>query len=132
MTMKKGNTTAKGGRPPLEVEQGDIDLARKLAESGLPAYAICNALGIAENTLKKLRKKSVELDAAIKGGLASHYAQAEEKIWRGELPPTMYIYWSKTKWRNFYPQEKLPEPEETKINLTNEQALAIRKIYKEG
>lgn len=131
MTMKK-ITTGKCGRPSLEAEKRDIDLARKLAESGLPISAIAVAMGIAENTLAKLRKKSPELDAALKGGVASHYAMAEEKVINGSLSPTMYIYWSKTKWRNFYPQEKIPEPEEAKINLTNEQALAIRKIYKDG
>ena len=130
--MKKGSTTAKGGRPPLEAEKRDIELARKLAESGLSFSAIAVAMGIAENTLAKLRKKSVELEQALKGGIASHYAQAEDKVLNGSLPPTMYIYWSKTKWRNFYPQEKLPEQEEPKINLTDEQALEIRKIYNQG
>ncbi len=105
--MKTGEST--GGRPPYAVEHTDIELARKMAAKGYSKKAIAKALEIDETPLYELAKRDEDFSKCIKRGVIEHCLDAEDKITEGKLSPTTYIYWSKTKWREFYPQEEKQE-----------------------
>lgn len=106
--MKTDKSTSKGGRPKYLLEDEDIKLARDLAEEGITLKQIALALGVADSTMKELRKRDERFSAAIKRGRVAEYIKANRQLKNSEggIPPAIYIYWSKTKWKNFYPQEK--------------------------
>ena len=126
--MVKGEST--GGRPPYVLEQEDIQLAERLAKHGYSKKSIAAALGINETTLYEILARNEEFSKCIKKGFAEHCVNAEDRVLDGNLSPTQYIYWSKTKWKNFYPQEDKQVESKVNIHLTDEQALKIDEIAK--
>ena len=103
--MKTGKSTPKGGRPPYITEDEDLLLAEKLASFGYSKKAIADALEINESTLYEIQARDSKFSKCIKRGVVNHCLRIEEMYEQGEISPTQYIYWSKTKWRSFYPQE---------------------------
>lgn len=128
--MRLGESTPKGGRPRYIMEQEDLDKARKLAKFGYSKKAIAQALGIDEPTLYAVEERDPAFLKSIKSGMVDHCLRIEELYEDGEISPTQYIYWSKTKWRSFYPQEqKVDEvitPPKIQVEFINrEQAKAL-------
>lgn len=105
--MKLGAST--GGRPPYELEEEDRYLAKQLSRTGLSAKYIAKSLGIAKSTFYEIIKKDKDFSDAIKKGGVKHYIDIERKILKNPkkppIAPALYIWWCKTKWKRFYPQE---------------------------
>ena len=103
--MKLGQSTPLGGRKPYVLELEDIELAKKMAESGLCAPTIAKAFGVDTETVYNLMDRDAAFFGAIKKGHIKHYLKCDALLNDGELTPTACIYFSRTKWRGFYPQE---------------------------
>ncbi|WP_440682120.1 hypothetical protein [Cysteiniphilum halobium] len=129
--MTTGESTSKGGRPPYVLETDDIQLAKELAEEGLSLENIAKALGISDFALRDLRRRDESFSLALKKGRALEYLSCNKSLKSGDLTPAAYIYFSKTKWKNFYPQEDKQAESKVNIQLTDDQALKIREIAKD-
>ena len=106
--MHKGEST--GGREPLVPDAVDIQVAIELAQEGLTEEQIAKALGVAYSTFREIKDRDKNFSAAIKKGRVAEYIEANRQIKAEGIPPALYIYWSKTKWKHFYPQEdKTPQ-----------------------
>ena len=125
--MNKGESTPQGGRPPYVLEDEDIQLAKRLAKHGYTKKAIASALGFHETTFYEIMSRDEEFSKSIKRGIAEHCADSEDRVLAGNLTPTQYIYWSKTKWKNFYPQEtrEVEQPKTNTVEMTEELALKL-------
>lgn len=108
--MKLGESTPKGGRPPYILEAEDIELAEEMALTGLGATYIAKAFDVDNQTIYNLMERDSKFFEAIKKGTIKHYLMCDELANNGDMSPTQYIYYSRTKWKNFYPQEdKTPQ-----------------------
>ena len=125
--MNKGKST--GGRPPYEPDERDFLLAQKLAEKGCSHEVIANALDISKRTLYALMERDKDFLHRIKKGVVEHFLDCEEKVTNNQMSPTAFIYFSKTKWKHFYPQEdREVQPQKVEVNLTDEQSMKILEI----
>lgn len=101
--MKLGAST--GGRPPYELEEEDLELVQKLAETGMGASEIANAFGVHRDTIYELKKRDKKFSDSIKRGKLLDFINCDGRVKKGDLAPSVYIWMCKTKWKNFYPQE---------------------------
>lgn len=127
--MKLGEST--GGRPPYVMEDSDIKRVLKLASFGYSKKAISQALNIDETTFYDIEKRDSNFSQSIKNGIVDHCLRIEELYEAGDISPTQYIYWSKTKWRSFYPQEIKEEPKQEALDfshLTDDELATLSKI----
>lgn len=127
--MKLGRP--QGGRPPYALEDADIKLAYKLAKNGLTLENISNALGVCRETLYNLMERDRDFFNAIKRGRAEEYLECNELVKEGELSPTAFIFFCKTKYKNFYEKEDKEEPKQEAADLshlTDEELEIISKI----
>ncbi len=126
--MVKGKSTPKGGRPPYTPELNDNILAQRMAAHGYTKKSIARALEIPEDKLYAIINRDDKFRESIKKGVINHCLNIEDKFLEGEITPAQYIYWSKTKWKNFYPQEdKAPTLEPINITFSQDNTKATIK-----
>ena len=127
--MNKGTSIPKGGRPRYEPDKDDLALVKKLVSSGLTVESITQVLDISRTTYYELIARDKNFSDTIKKGRAYDYLACDEAVKQNNLSPTTYIYFSKTKWKDFYPQEdREVQPQKVEVNLTDEQAMKILEI----
>lgn len=102
--MKLGEST--GGRPPYEPDSADLERVQKLAKHGYSKKAIAKAMDIEEKTLYNIEDRNDAFLQCIKNGIVDYCIKVEDMVISGDISPTQYIYWSRTKWKHFYPQEE--------------------------
>ena len=91
---------------------------------------IASALSISERTLYNLKNQNEEFLHTIKRGRALEFIEMNQAVKRNEVSPTTYIYFSKTKWKNFYPQEtkEIEQPKTNTVEMTEELALKLMDV----
>ena len=70
-----------------------------LLKTGLNLDAIAKALELRDNEINSMTKK-------YDNGSVEHFLKYDQMVCEGKIPVPLYIYWSKTKWARFFPQEK--------------------------
>ena len=122
--MHLGEST--GGRPPYVLDNEDIQLAKSLAERGLGVTYIAKAFNVENHTIYNLMDRDNNFLQAIKKGTIKHYLACDELAMTGDISPTQYVYWSKTKWKQFYAQEdKQDTPAPLHITVKSDEPLNI-------
>lgn len=100
------------GAPEYVPSDEDIELLGNLIRIGMSMKDIAKELGVSESTLYNLFKKNTDFLQTIKKGRLKHYLKCTELVESGDFHVALYIYYSKTKWRSFYPQEQKESDDE--------------------
>ena len=105
----------------------------KIGRTGLRDEKVSKMLGISKKTYYPLMDRDEDFLHSIRGGRAYYYLKCDEAAVKGEMSATMYVFFAKTKWKHFYPQEdREVQPQKVEVNLTDEQTMKILEIAGQG
>jgi NACalpha-BTF3-like transcription factor len=94
------------GRQPRRITEEDMELLEDLVYKGLPMKLVAKELAIPLSTLYQYMERNPIFAESLRRGKVRHARLCEEKVQSGEMDKGLFTYFSKTKWKDIFPQEE--------------------------